>query len=441
MNTKTWKDFVSESLEIVKELGLDPLPTYFDEITQEELNRIAAQGLPIFPEHWTIGRDSLIYRNQWETGRGQIMEIVIDAGEYAIAYISSAQGQGSATMTIPHVYGHSHVFNKNIFQRGKHSKNILNVLKVGVKKIKEYESIYGDIEVEQVLDLAFSLSDHVFHEEFVHQNNEITPNKENKNSPYPNDFYGKYIPISERIRLIGNDKNYFGFGERDLLRWIINYAPVGEWVKEILKILREVFLYQKSFAITKFLHEGFASYIHYISLPKLKIPKDWVFEIAKTHASVLYPSLSNPYWIGYQAIRFIKEEYGINYLLEKIKTMSDVALFSWMENNDSFLSFLYDELPLEELQKHARKEIVDEIKKVISKLKEKLYEIQAKPIIEIGEPGKRGYKKLLSAGNISGFPLYMYSDENLDYNNAIKVIYVMLKVIPKLNIELYVREE
>ncbi|MGM8838410.1 SpoVR family protein [Thermus sp. 93170] len=368
---KTWKDYLDLSWETALDLGLKPKVTRFDEVPQEVIHRIAALGAPIAPPHWSRGRDTMRYRAEWEARRGQIMEIAFDLGAYAMAYISTAQGQATATLTVPHVLGHSHVFAQNVHQL-RRPEDLYALLEAGARRVAEYEARYGPEEVSRLITVALALSDLVEAEE-----PELPPPPE---SPAEDPFapvpgHPGYLTPGERAyaaRVQGAAASR-GQGEGDILRHLIRHSPVLEdWQRDVLEVERGLALARKRSGITKFLHEGFASWAHSRALRRMapKLPREWILEMARAHAAVLYPSLSNPYWLGYAALSFLEEFEGRERMFAHVERLTDAALFAMVAEEPYWPEFgcyllgMVDEEPGPEERGAVLEEIARYLKEV-----------------------------------------------------------------------------
>lgn len=339
---KTWRDFVLPALEAVKKLGLDPKPVDFREVPQSELNRLVGLGLPWAPPHWTRGRESLRVEGEWRQAGSRALEVVWDMGDVAVAYISSAQGQGTATLTVPHVYGHSHVFRHNAHQAAR-SGDLWSYFASGAERIREYEATYGPEEVEMWLDLAMA---------FAPQVTDAPPPQPYKDEERPPKYQEKisrkeYVKTYRERRLEWMEaerRAMSGDGEIDVLRWIIQHAPIEEWQRDVLSIEREVALYWKSRNLTKYVHEGLATFAHSHALPMMGIPHEWILEISRAHSMTTYPRLSNPYWFGWKGMEYVWSRKGVDALLERVAIWADSSMFYELSQDEGFVHFIFDEL-------------------------------------------------------------------------------------------------
>jgi stage V sporulation protein R len=427
----TWKDFLDPSWEAAIELGLRPKPTRFDEVSQEVIHRLAAQGAPAAPQHWSRGRDTLRHRSEWERRRGQIYEIVFDMGSYAMAYISTAQGQATATLTVPHVLGHSHVFAVNAHQL-RHPGDVYAALEAGTARVAQYEARYGPERVAQLITVAIALSDLVEPDE-PPSPPPSEPPQENPYAPVPD--WESYAPPRERQRqdAVAQHRHARGEGEKDILRYIIRYAPILEdWERDVLEVERTLALSHKRSGITKFLHEGFASWTHSRILHRLapRLPKDWLGAIARAHSNVLRPSLQNPYWLGYEAIRYLEEKESREAMLKHVERLTDASLFALLTTAPYWPGFgahLLREAEAEDLTTTERTTVLEEMRGYLVSFAQAL--LQRPPHIEVAAEVPNASKLLVTVTGQAGLPpLRLLARDPVDLTYAKRVMEEVQKV-------------
>ncbi len=341
MTTSSWKDYVLPALELVKELGLNPKHTIFEEVSQQDLNRVAAQGVPWTLPHWSRGREYLQLDAQWKYGYSIIYEVVFDMGDHAVAYISQNQIQSIVTLTVPHVYGHSHVYQENVHQ--SHSGDLWSKYREAYRRYLEYEKDLGYETLEPWIELSQALAPLV---------SRLTPSYPDDVSPgyydpYQVDDTPQYYKNPEERKVIAKKLSVAksrGYGDSDILRWIITHLPLESWQQDILYIERELALYWEDRTRTKIVHEGFATWTHKSILPKLKLPAEWYLELARAHASVTTSRITNPYWLGWQTMEYIYTQYGLEKLLEVTKNSSDQALLYAYSKDPDWYAFIYEAL-------------------------------------------------------------------------------------------------
>jgi spore cortex formation protein SpoVR/YcgB (stage V sporulation) len=101
--------------------------------------------------------------------------------------------------------------------------------------------------------------------------------------------------------------------ERDLLWFLIMYAPLEAWQRDVLQIMREESYYFYPQFTTKIMNEGWASYWHAELFHRYEgvSPEDMI-EFARLHAGVVNPGgrySINPYYLGYTIFTDIEKRW------------------------------------------------------------------------------------------------------------------------------------
>jgi len=411
-----WRDYIEPAREVAQDLGFRLRRTDFHMVPPERIYRLAAQGLPTAPLHWTRGRDQMRYRHQHETGQGRIYEIVMDLDPVQ-AFLASSISPAHAVLTVAHVYGHVHVFASNPYQAPR--TDIDDLLRVGLARMVEYEALYGTWRLERLIDAALALAPHVS----PHRPRVYPPAR-----PKPDPYGLEAAPLPDPHDLVLEERARQhtaaqGIGERDVLWHIATHSPVLEdWEREVLLLEREIALYFSRPASTKIVHEGFASWAHSRILPELDLPPEWALEQARVHAQVLAASFRNPYWLGLMVYRWLEEE-GRN-PVEEASILSDLALLELAEGDD-FLSYL--------VRVYARaygtleREEIDEMRQAIGRWRQAYLEgppevMVVHPVLHVAEKGVE------ARGQEEFPPLALWSPDQLDPEYARRVAEVTQRV-------------
>jgi stage V sporulation protein R len=138
------------------------------------------------------------------------------------------------------------------------------------------------------------------------------------------------------------------------------YAPLSEWQKDILQIVRNESMYFLPQIETKIMNEGWASFWHYKILNQLKLPQELHLEFLKRHNQVIRPLEGglNPYHIGFKIFEELEKDHpeDPNYIFSVREQERDSSFIR------RFLSFkLCKELNLFEYGKRARDHIISEV--------------------------------------------------------------------------------
>ena len=99
--------------------------------------------------------------------------------------------------------------------------------------------------------------------------------------------------------------------ERDILRFLLDNAPLERWEREILEVIREEALYFVPQMQTKVMNEGWASYWHSKLMTTKILDASEIIDYADNNAGVLATSGGrlNPYKLGVELFRNIEERW------------------------------------------------------------------------------------------------------------------------------------
>jgi stage V sporulation protein R len=99
--------------------------------------------------------------------------------------------------------------------------------------------------------------------------------------------------------------------ERDVLLFLIDYAPLETWEADVLDMLREEAYYLAPQGQTKILNEGWASLTHSTLMTRRILADDEVIDYADHHSGTVavHPGQLNPYKLGLELLRDIEERW------------------------------------------------------------------------------------------------------------------------------------
>src|SRR5690606_24490750 len=103
----------------------------------------------------------------------------------------------------------------------------------------------------------------------------------------------------EEVSSNREDKLDVSISRRDIMRYLLEYAPVKEWEADIIGILREEAYYFLPQRMTKIMNEGWASYWHSKIMTTRALRPSEIIDFADHHAGVMAMSRQrlNPYKI------------------------------------------------------------------------------------------------------------------------------------------------
>ncbi len=354
----------NEKIEaLVEQSGLNPYPQEFEICNYEEMiNYEAYLGMPARYPHWSFGkayeRKKTFYRYNLS---GLPYEMVINSNP-CLAYLMKDNTLLLQILTMAHVYGHNDFFRNNrMFRDGTRAELVLEMFKSHGRRVRAYISdpSIGYTRVERVLDAAHALRLQGYRwvgEKHLNKDQQRDRLIQNTNQglvehPLLEKRSEAEQPDLSRLPLVP---------EEDILLFLSQHAPLSEWEKDILQMVREESQYFLPQIETKIMNEGWASFWHYRILSKLDLPQGLHLEFLARHNQVIRPHEGslNPYQLG----------FAIFSELEKCHPDDPGFIFSVreQERDASFIRrYLTEELckqlNLFEYRKNSRDFIVSEV--------------------------------------------------------------------------------
>lgn len=349
------QEYVSKAIKDIEELareeGLDFFPTIFEFVDKDIMLEACSYGLPVRARHWSYGRSYDHQRIYGEMGLSKVYEIVFN-NDPSYAFLLNTNPDIINIMVAAHVYGHVHFFKHNCMFQGS-DRNMIYRAAERAARVDDYIEQYGIDKIEHLMDIGFALDNHIdWHKGLFRKR---YPRKE---------VIEEKIKIDEFEDLLNNNSNskrsirqrVVGeklppHPERDLLWFLTNYAPLDEWEKDILGIVREESYYFYPIVMTKIMNEGFASFWHAELMYKYnKVTEEEHLEFCKCHSSVVSPGSPfaiNPYYLGFKVFTDIRERWDKKYEKgeSEINGIQKVIEVAAEEDDASFLrNYLTPEL-------------------------------------------------------------------------------------------------
>jgi stage V sporulation protein R len=310
------------------DFGLDPIKTVFELITHDEMNEVAAYGgFPTRLPHWRFGMEYEELHKGYTYGLSKIYELVIN-NDPCYAYLMRANSLVDQKMVIAHVYGHSDFFKNNMWFSQTNRKMIDEMANHGTR-VRRYLERHGEKPVEDFLDSTLSI------EWLIDYHSVYSPAKPRTRYDFgaaeeepggvrklraTHEYMDKYINPPEFLEKRRRElqvqadrrKRFPEQPAKDVLEFLIEYAPLENWQRDILSIVREESYYFAPQALTKIMNEGWASYWHAKIMTEKACDPGEIVDFADHHAGVLgtSPGALNPYKLGVELWRDIEERWN-----------------------------------------------------------------------------------------------------------------------------------
>jgi stage V sporulation protein R len=307
------------------EFGLDCFETIFEMVPSDAINGLAAQeGFPVRYPHWRFGMNYDQYSKGYEWGLSKIYEMVINTNP-SYAYLMSSNSHTDQKMVMSHVYGHVDFF-KNNYWFSKTNRKMLDAMANHAVKIRQYMDEYGVDLVESFIDLCLSL-DNLIDAHLPFNDAKKAPTKEEGRQnqevgrlKVERSYMEKYINPpefieSQKAKQAAQNKQDHKFPkspERDVMLFLMEHAPLNDWQRDVLRMIREESYYFVPQIQTKIMNEGWASYWHSEIMTKRALKDSEIIDFADHHAGVMgmAPGKINPYKVGIELFRDIEDRWN-----------------------------------------------------------------------------------------------------------------------------------
>lgn len=340
MNAHRLEERLGQVWEIAKQFGLDPFPTHFEIIPPEMMHEIGSTGLPDRFSHWTHGKAYRQLKTQYDYGLGTIYEVVINSVP-SQAFLLENNSDLENTTVMAHVLGHTDFF-KNNYQFKKTRKDLPNAAAVNASRIREYELKHGSRLVEQFLDAALSIAEHVDPFQITRETKVdqlIKWKNEFEKGQRPKQGIGEFDDLFDKPSAGIEDPKAAHplmtiplHPDKDLLGFIADFAPyLADWQRDVLHIVRMESLYFHPQGRTKIMNEGWATYWHKRIMREMSnkglLSQEEQMRWVIMHTGVVTPTMKgiNPYYFGMNMFDFIEDYHNGN--LEDVERR-------WLEKED-----------------------------------------------------------------------------------------------------------
>jgi stage V sporulation protein R len=312
-----------------REYGLDFFDTVFEVVDYKQMNQAAAYvGFPSRYPHWQFGMDYLRMSKSYAYGLHRIYEMVIN-NDPSYAYLLASNKLVDQKLVMAHVYAHVDFFKNNMWFAHTNRKMMDEMANHGTR-IRRYIERYGYETVERFLDICLSIDN------LIDVNAAGIRRRNEQYRPQPDDQdNGRSQPVrrlpskgfmdtvvnppefreAQRRKVEMQEERKKRFPEqteRDVMLFLLEYAPLAEWQRDILAIVREEAYYFVPQGQTKILNEGWASYWHSTIMTQKALKPSELIDYAEHHAGTMAtsPGRLNPYKLGLELLRDIEDRWN-----------------------------------------------------------------------------------------------------------------------------------
>jgi stage V sporulation protein R len=255
--------------------GLDFYDVVFEILDYDQLNEVASYGgFPTRYPHWRFGMDYEELRKSYSWGLSKIYELVINNNP-VYAYLMKANSGVEQKLVMAHVFGHADFFKNNLWF-SKTNRRMIDEMANHATRVRQHMDRHGVEMVEDFIDACLSLENLIDpHAPFIERQEKrdrrpLASLEEKDAPPVPRlkskGYMEPYInpPAfleqqrarqTERAR---RKRQLPAEPRRDVLEFLLEHAPLENWERDILAIVREEAYYFAPQAMTKIMNEGWA---------------------------------------------------------------------------------------------------------------------------------------------------------------------------------------
>jgi stage V sporulation protein R len=310
------------------EYGLDPFETIFEVLDFDQINQVASySGFPTRYPHWSFGMEYEHLKKSYAYGLHKIYEMVINSNP-SYAYLLENNALVDQKIVIAHVYGHTDFFKNNQWFSATNRKMMDGMANHGTI-IRRYAEKYGYEVVENFLDVCLSVDDLIdFHSLFIRRHaasRRETMDEDDdreqqvrlRSKGYMDDYVNPPEFVQAQKKKIADERSqqttrFPEQSEKDILMFLIDNAPLENWQKVVLSIIRDESYYFAPQRVTKIMNEGWASYWHSTMMTERCLKDSELIDYADHHSGTLgsRPGSINPYKLGIELWKDIEERWN-----------------------------------------------------------------------------------------------------------------------------------
>ncbi len=266
-----------------RDAGLPVPEIVYEVVDHRELNAIAALGgFPVRYAHWRFGMeyDRLQKGHAW--GLQRIYELVVNTRP-VLAYLLRHNAPVEQKLVMAHVCGHADFFRANAWFAHT-DRSMLDVMAAHAARVRELSAAHGQDALEGFIDRVLSLD------------NLVDPGALRLACGHP----GNAPPLDGRL------------APGDVLGHVLRDAPLPDWQREVLALLRDEACYFLPQMLTKVMNEGWASFWHSRLMTGSLLRDAEVVDYACQHSGAMGGSDGpmNPYKLGLELFRHVHARSG-----------------------------------------------------------------------------------------------------------------------------------
>jgi stage V sporulation protein R len=244
----------------------------------------------------------------------------------AYAYLLEGNSTVDQKTVMAHVSGHVDFFKNNYFF-SKTNRKMIDGMANHAAQVRRHMERHGQDVIEDFIDTCLSLENLIDPmSPFIVRKRDPKAGGEDEESDdvprlrakqYMDRFINppEYLEAQKKKREEEKKKLKRRFPEepqRDVLLFLLHNAPLENWQRDVLEIVRNEAYYFVPQAMTKVMNEGWATYWHSKILTEKALDASEIIDYADACAGVLAtaPGRLNPYKLGIELFRNIEDRWN-----------------------------------------------------------------------------------------------------------------------------------
>ena len=315
-----------ETRELAAHYGLDFYEVIFELVDHDELNMIASYGgFPTRYPHWRFGMEYEQLTKSYAYGLSKIYELVIN-NDPCYAYLMRSNSLTDQKLVMAHVYGHCDFFKNNDWFAHT-ARNMMDRMANHGARIRRFMDRHGVEQVEDFIDRVQSLDNLIdIYSPFIKRDDGRQPasrrgygDEGRVHKIQAKDYMDRYInppefierQRQEAVQREATEARFPARPQRDVLKFLLDYAPLQSWQQDIVAMLREEAYYFAPQGMTKIMNEGWAVYWHSTMMCNHLVDASEIVSYCDAHSGTLatQPGQINPYKLGVELFRDIQERW------------------------------------------------------------------------------------------------------------------------------------
>ena len=319
---------------IANEHGLSFFQTVFEMIDYEQMNALAAYGgFPTRYPHYRFGMEYAHLSKSYEYGLHKIYEMVIN-NDPTYAYLLEGNTMMDQKLVMAHVYGHADFFKNNMYFAHTNRK-MIDEMANHATRVRRYQERYGVEKVECFIDACLSIDDLIDPAAVFAggSGNGPTTNRIDLKGEEPEcetpadtgrmpakEYMDRYVNPPTYLKQMRERhareqleaKRFPARPERDVMGFVLLHAPLENWERDLLSMLREEAYYFLPQRQTKVMNEGWASYWHSKMMTTRILDDSEIIDYADHHSGTVatQPGQLNPYKLGIELFREVERRWN-----------------------------------------------------------------------------------------------------------------------------------